>query len=262
MSSVRDLGAPSVDRPIAPRWTPPIPPVANTRIPAAAAAIIVAETVVAAQPPPSSAAARFGRAALTTEPAGAVASVSRSASASPTSSRPSWIATVAGTAPAARTAASDARATARFAGYWQPVADQRRLERDDRPAVGEGGGHLGAEREPVRDRHGPEPSSAPCQPSWSSRRGVATWRPAIRLPATAARRRASTGDRPAAREASHSAMNPASKASPAPVVSAAATGRVATSNRIEAPPSAPDSTAPTEPGSRPGRGPSRPPRRA
>ncbi len=77
--------------------------------------------------------------------------------------------------------------------------------------------------------------TAPGQPSWSSRRGVATWRPAIRLPAAAARRRASTGERPAAREASHSAMNPASKASPAPVVSAAATGRVATSNRIEAP---------------------------
>ncbi len=112
MSSVGRRPSP----PSAPRWTPPTPPVANTRIPAAEAAIIVAETVVAAQPPPASAAARFGRAALTTEPAGAVASVSRSASVNPTSSRPSWIATVAGAAPAARTAASDARATARFAG--------------------------------------------------------------------------------------------------------------------------------------------------
>ena len=85
MSSVggRPSGPPS-----APRWTPPIPPVAKTRIPAACAAIIVAETVVAAQPPPASAAARLGRAALRTEPAGAVASASRSPSASPTSSRP------------------------------------------------------------------------------------------------------------------------------------------------------------------------------
>ena len=88
---------------------PPIPPVAKTAIPAACAAIIVADTVVAAQPPPASAAARLGRAALRTDPAGAVASASSAASSSPTSSRPSWIATVAGTAPAARTAASDAR---------------------------------------------------------------------------------------------------------------------------------------------------------
>ena len=93
----------------APRCTPPIPPVAKTAIPAACAAIIVAETVVAAQPPSASAAARLGRAALRTDPAGAVASAWSAASSSPTSSRPAWIATVAGTAPAARTAASDAR---------------------------------------------------------------------------------------------------------------------------------------------------------
>jgi hypothetical protein len=52
--------------PSAPRWTPPIPPVAKTRIPAAAAAIIVAETVVAAQPPPASARERLGRDAFIT----------------------------------------------------------------------------------------------------------------------------------------------------------------------------------------------------
>ena len=97
-----------------------MPPVAKTRIPAAWAAIIVAETVVAAQPPPASAAARLGRAALRTEPAGAVASASRPASSRPTSSRPSRIATVAGTAPDSRTAASDAVATSRFCGYGRP----------------------------------------------------------------------------------------------------------------------------------------------
>ena len=101
---------------MAPRWTPPIPPVAKTWIPAACAAIIVAETVVAAQPPPARATARLGRAALRTEPAGAVASASSHWSSSPTSSRPSRIATVAGTAPAARTAASEAAATSRFCG--------------------------------------------------------------------------------------------------------------------------------------------------
>ena len=104
----------------APRWTPPIPPVAKTRMPAAWAAIIVAETVVAAQPPSASAAARLGRAALRTEPAGAVASALSAASSRPTSSRPAWIATVAGTAPVSRTAASEAVATSRFCGYGSP----------------------------------------------------------------------------------------------------------------------------------------------
>ena len=85
------------------------------------AAIIVADTVVAAQPPSASATARLGRAALRTEPAGAVASASRAASSSPISSRPSRIATVAGTAPGvSRTAASDADATSRFCGYGKP----------------------------------------------------------------------------------------------------------------------------------------------
>ncbi len=106
--------------PSAPRWTPPIPPVAKTAIPAAWAAIIVADTVVAAQPPAAIAAASVGRAALRTEPAGAVARASSDSSSSPTRSRPAWTATVAGIAPAARTAASDARATSRFCGYGSP----------------------------------------------------------------------------------------------------------------------------------------------
>ena len=69
----------SNDRPVAvdpPRWTPPMPPVANTRIPTACAAIIVAATVVAPQPPDATAKPRFGRETLSTEPRGAVASAS------------------------------------------------------------------------------------------------------------------------------------------------------------------------------------------
>ena len=97
-----------------------MPPVAKTRIPAAWAAIIVAETVVAAQPPSASATARLGRAALRTDPGGAVASARSAASSSPTSNRPPLIATVAGTAPSARTADSDAVATSRFCGNGRP----------------------------------------------------------------------------------------------------------------------------------------------
>src|SRR5262245_62782570 len=89
-------------------------------MPAAAAAIIVAETVVAAQPSTRRAAARLGRAALTTDPAGAFASASRSASARPIRIRPAWIATVAGVASPATTAASAAQATSRFWGYGRP----------------------------------------------------------------------------------------------------------------------------------------------
>ena len=81
---------------------------------------LVALTVVAAQPPDARAAARLGRAAFRTEPAGAVASASRSASARPTRMRPARIATVAGTAPADRAAASDARATSTFWGNGRP----------------------------------------------------------------------------------------------------------------------------------------------
>ncbi len=128
---------------------PPIPPVAKTEMPAACAAIIVADTVVAAQPPSARAAARLGRAAFRTEPAGAVARAMSAASSRPTSSRPAWTATVAGTAPDARTAASDARRDLQVLGVRQTVADERRLERDHRPAGGQGRGHLGLDVEQV-----------------------------------------------------------------------------------------------------------------
>jgi hypothetical protein len=98
-----------------------MPPVAKTRIPAADAAIIVADTVVAAHPPAARAMARLGRAALRTDPSGAVARASSAVDSRPTSSRPSRIATVAGTAPGvSRTAVSDADATSRFSGYGSP----------------------------------------------------------------------------------------------------------------------------------------------
>ena len=76
----------------------------------------MAETVVAAQPPAASAAANDGRAALRTDPAGAIANASRSATPRPIRTLPSRIATVAGTAPPATTAASEAWATSRFCG--------------------------------------------------------------------------------------------------------------------------------------------------
>ncbi len=104
---------------------------------------------MAAQPPSASAAARLGRAALRTDPAGAVASAWSAASSRPTSSRPAWIATVAGMAPAARTAASEAVATSRFCGYGSPWLISVEFERDDRPALGERGRDLGADVEAV-----------------------------------------------------------------------------------------------------------------
>src|SRR3954447_4496096 len=74
--------------PSAPRWTPPIPPVAKTEIPAPCAAIIVAETVVAAQPPSASAAARLGRDAFRTEPAGGGAGGPGAGGAQPSAGTP------------------------------------------------------------------------------------------------------------------------------------------------------------------------------
>ena len=118
--------------PRAPRCTPPIPPVANTRIPAAWHAIIVAATVVAPQPPPAIAAARLRRDTFSTDPRGAVPSVSRSSRESPTSSRPALSATVAGTAPVSRMAASASVATSTFCGWAMPWL----ISVDSRPTTG------------------------------------------------------------------------------------------------------------------------------
>ena len=55
-------------------------------------------------------------------------------------------------------------------GERQPVADQRRFEGDDRPALGERGRDLGADVESVGEH----------QSSGSSARGVESWRAAAR----------------------------------------------------------------------------------
>ena len=62
----------------------------------------------------------MGREAFWTDPAGAVANASSSEPVIPTSTRPFMTAIVAGMAPDSRTAASDASATSRFAGYGRP----------------------------------------------------------------------------------------------------------------------------------------------
>ena len=81
----------------APLWTPPMPPVANTLMPASAAAIIVAATVVPPVRPSATAKARSARDSFMAPVA--CASASRSPSVSPIFSRPSMTAIVAGTAP-------------------------------------------------------------------------------------------------------------------------------------------------------------------
>ena len=139
---------------MAPMCTPPMPPVANTRIPAACAAIIVAATVVAPQPPDAIASAEVRPRDLAHGAARAPSRAPRAGRAvSPTSSRPSFSATVAGTAPDARTAASDAGRDLDVLRVREPVADQRGLEGDDRGAVAERVGDLGGDGEAVGGDH-------------------------------------------------------------------------------------------------------------
>jgi hypothetical protein len=103
----------------APRCTPPMPPVANTRMPASAAMIIVAATVVAPVWPAATASGRSRRLSLgTADPARPRPSIS--ARLSPAFSRPSTTAIVAGTAPWARTSPSTCSAVATFCGYGMP----------------------------------------------------------------------------------------------------------------------------------------------
>ena len=105
-----------------PRWTPPIPPVANSPMPARCARIIVADTVVApsagACAPPDMAAGRLRRDSFSTPDA--VASRAMTSASRPTCGMPSSTAVVAGTAPALRTAASASPATSIFSGCGRP----------------------------------------------------------------------------------------------------------------------------------------------
>ena len=102
---------------VAPRCTPPSPPVANTRIPASAARCDVAATVVAALPPRAWMIGRSRTLAL-----------ARSSSAmrrTPSSSRPirgmpSSTAIVAGVTPWSRRIVSNSRAASRLRGRGSP----------------------------------------------------------------------------------------------------------------------------------------------
>ena len=115
-SSCRSAEMSKVDS--APRCTPPMPPVAKTAMPAARAAIIVAATVVDPVPPVARQTARSARESLATLLA--CASASSCSGSSPTCSRPSSTAMVAGVAPASRTAPSTSRAVSRLAGNGMP----------------------------------------------------------------------------------------------------------------------------------------------
>ena len=118
-----------------PRCTPPMPPVAKTRTPASEAAIIVADTVVPAQPPSARASASVAREAFAGDGASAISSSSESDS--PTTSRPACTATVAGSAPAGANLFFRTTRGLDPLRMRETVRDQRRFERDDRPASGQ-----------------------------------------------------------------------------------------------------------------------------
>ena len=158
------------------RCTPPIPPVAKTRIPAAWAAIIVAETVVAAQPPRAIAAreARAGglhdRAPLARSRAPELASRrGRRAGARRGSRR--WRARRRSREPRPPTP----RATSRFAGYARPWLISGAVPatvaiRDGRLLIGLADAEL--ERSGRRPRG---PSSRPLRPSLAAALARGGW---------------------------------------------------------------------------------------
>ena len=148
-----DAGAPPPD-PSAPRWTPPMPPVENTRMPADSAAIIVAATVVAPQPPDAIAAPRFGRDTLRTEPLGAVASASSSSRDRP-DEQPALVERDGRRHGAGRPDRRLGRGRhLDVVRVREPVADERGLEGDDGGARGERVGDLGGDGETVGGDHG------------------------------------------------------------------------------------------------------------
>ena len=103
----------------APRCTPPIPPVANTLMPAMAAMIMVVATVQAPSSLRATSRARSRREALATDrPMAPRCSISLADN--PALRRPPRTAMVAGTAPQARMAASTRSAVSTFCGYGMP----------------------------------------------------------------------------------------------------------------------------------------------
>src|SRR6185312_11665034 len=101
------------------RWTPPRPPVANTRIPPAAAIAAVAATVVAPSRRSAYAGARSRRDSLTSS---VLQTRSSSSPVRPILGSPSRTAIVAGTAPAARMVSSRRVATLRLRPGGRPWA--------------------------------------------------------------------------------------------------------------------------------------------
>ena len=104
----------------APVWTPPIPPVASTRIPAWCANQEVAETVVAPKTPEVSAAPRSRKATFST--VSSVAIRFNSSSFRPIFTAPSIRAIVAGVTPRWRASSSACRANSKFWGKGIPWA--------------------------------------------------------------------------------------------------------------------------------------------
>ena len=133
---------------VAPRCTPPMPPVANTRMPARAATASVAATVVEPGRPAATCAARLLRLSLAVS--GAVASRSSSAAESPTRTRAVEHADGGGHGAGRRRPRPPAPRRAREpVGMRQPVGDQRGLERDHGAPCAERGGD---ERRDVEER--------------------------------------------------------------------------------------------------------------
>ena len=118
----------------APRWTPPMPPVAKISMPASSAMNMVAATVVPAEPRRAATAARSRREALTTPPE-SWARPSISLRSRPTRNRPSMTAIVAGAAPERPHRLLDRPRRLDIARIGHAVGDDGRFERDQRPPL-------------------------------------------------------------------------------------------------------------------------------
>ena len=103
------------------RWTPPMPPVAKSRMPTRAAMAAVAETVVPASRRAASSGARSRAPALAGRRPGSPAAPARPRRPRPRARRRARP-MAAGTAPAARTAAAQRRAASRLSGGGSPWA--------------------------------------------------------------------------------------------------------------------------------------------
>src|SRR5690348_12665536 len=130
----------------APRWTPPRPPVANTRIPPAAAIAAVAATVVAPSRRSAYAGARSRRDSLTSS---VLQTRSSSSPVRPILGSPSRTAIVAGTAPAARMDPSSPAGTRCSGGFSStaPGASRGRPRLQGTVDVGVGGADVAADVE-------------------------------------------------------------------------------------------------------------------